>query len=93
LDSEVSEPESVCVNLDNESSDVRSTAMQQENVEGVTHTHIPSTDDGWFLVVQQENVQGAAPIHGLPHTVVEVHRDFVAIPEASTPSRKSKRRA
>jgi hypothetical protein len=26
--------------------------MQQENVEGVTHTHIPSTDDGWFLVVQ-----------------------------------------
>jgi hypothetical protein len=93
LDSEVTEPDSVCMNLDNESPNVRSAVVQQENVEGATHTHIPSTDDGRFLVVLQENVDGATSVHGPAQTVAEVHRDFAAILEASTPSCKSKWRA
>jgi hypothetical protein len=85
--------ELVCTNLDNGSPDARSVVAHQETVVGATPTHIPATDDGQFVVVQQENMEGETLVHGPTHTVLELKRDFAAIPEASTPSRKSKRRA
>jgi hypothetical protein len=47
----------------------------------VTPAHILATDDGQFVVVQQENLEGETPVHGLAHTVPEVQRDFAAIPD------------
>jgi hypothetical protein len=38
-------------------------------------------------------MEGETSVHGPANTVHEVQRDFAAILEASTPSRKSKRRA
>jgi hypothetical protein len=43
--------------------------------------------------VQQENVKVTTHVHSLAQMEAEEHRKVAAIPEASTPSRKSKRRA
>jgi hypothetical protein len=86
------ELEPVCKNLDIGSPDARSVAAQQETGAGVTPTHILVNNDDRFVVVQQENVEGEAPVHDPTTKVAEVQREIAAIPEASTPSSKSKRR-
>jgi hypothetical protein len=52
-----------------------------------------ATDAGQFHVVQQENVKVTTPVHSPAQMEAKEYLEVAVIPEASTPSRKSKRRA
>jgi hypothetical protein len=67
--------------------------MQQETGVGLISAQILVNNDDQCVVVQQENVEGASPVHGPTNWLAEVQREMAAILEASTPLCKSKRRA
>jgi hypothetical protein len=59
---------------------------------GTTLVHILA-NNVWFVVVQQENLEGDTPVHDPATKESEVQREIAVILKASTPSRKSKRKA
>jgi hypothetical protein len=93
LDNDALEPDSVCTSLVKESMSAQSTAIQQETVVSMTPTHMSTTDADQFRVVQQENVKVVTHVHSPAQMEAKEYLEVTTIPEASTPSRKSKRRA